>query len=379
MPRWIRTCLAFLILAILGSILCLGVWTVGIYVFGLPSLTDQVGEPSTDLPRAQEVGLGLYLYARRGALDSPAGDSGAVLELQVVPGESASEVIENLAQANVVHDANLLRLYLRYRGLDRGIEAGNYVLDGSMSIRELAASLQSASDASIIITIPEGWRREQIAASIASEVPGTSEADFLAATQSIPPGYSFSDDSPAGATLEGFLFPETYQLDPNGTADNLVERMLQTFEMRIDEPLRQAFRNQGLDVYQAVTLASIVEREAIVPEERPRIAAVFLNRLAAGMSLDADPTIQYALGQQPDGSWWKLTLTFDDLELPSPYNTYLFQGLPPGPIANPGLSSLEAVGYPADTSELYFRALCDGSGRHAFAETFEQHLQNACP
>ncbi len=379
MPRLVKTCLVLVFLGILGSILCLGVWAAGIYIFGLPSLSEQVGEPVSDLPRAQEIGLGLYLLARQQALDAPAGNQSTEIELEVLPGESAMQVIEALAEAEIVHDATLLRLYLRYRGLDRGIEAGRYRLDGGMSIRDLAASLQSASAESLTITIPEGWRREQIAAYVAVQVPGIDENEFLTASGEILPGYSFSDSAPQDSTLEGFLFPETYLVDPNGDAASLVARMLSAFEAQFDENLRSAFKNQGLSLYQAVTLASIVEREAIVPEERPRIAAVYLNRLSAGMTLDADPTIQYALGLQPDGSWWKSALSFDDLELNSSYNTYLFMGLPPGPIANPGHASLEAVGFPAETQELYFRALCDGSGRHAFAETYEGHLQNACP
>jgi len=379
MPRWIRTCLTLALLALLGGGLCLAVWAGGIYVFGLPSLNEKIGEPATDLPRLQEVALGLYLLAREAALDRPAGDHAATFELDVAPGEPASHVIEVLAQAGVVSDSNLLRLYLRFRGFDRGIEAGRYTLSGSMSMRELAAALQSANAESLQVTIPEGWRREQIAAYLAGAGAGFSEVDFLAASAQIPAGYSFAQDAPPGATLEGFLFPETYLLDPAGTAGEAIARMLTTFEARVDEPLRTAMREQGLTLYQAVTLASIVEREAVVPDERPRIAAVFLNRLANGMSLDADPTIQFALGRQPDGSWWKTGLTFDDLELDSPYNTYRYPGLPPGPIANPGYDSLFAVGFPADTQELYFRALCDGTGRHAFAETFEQHLLNACP
>jgi UPF0755 protein len=379
MPRLIKTCLVLTLIAVVASALCLGVWVVGIYVFGLPDLAEQIGEPASGLPRAQEIALGFYLLARRKALDVPAGDTGAVLDLEVMPGESAAQVIETLAQANIVDDAGLLRLYLRYRGLDRGIEAGRYSLDGAMSLRELANALQSASASSLAITIPEGWRREQIAEHLAAQIPGFSAEEFLNASAQIPPGYSFSSDAPLGASLEGFLFPETYLLDPEADAANLVSRMLETFEAQLDEPLRTAIRDQGLNLYQAVTLASIVEREAVVPDERARIAAVFLNRLAAGMTLDADPTVQYVLGKQPDGSWWKPALTFDDLQLPSAYNTYLEPGLPPGPIANPGYASLKAVGFPAETNELYFRAMCDGSGRHAFAETFEQHLQNACP
>jgi UPF0755 protein len=155
--------------------------------------------------------------------------------------------------------------------------------------------------------------------------------------------------------------------------------MLETFALRVGSDLQEGFNAQGLSVHEAVTLASIIEREAVIPEERPRIAAVFLNRLERGMKLETDPSIQYVLGLQASGSWWKTDLTQQDLQIDSPYNTYRYPGLPPGPIANPGLSALQAVAEPLETDELYFRALCDGSGRHAFARTYEEHLQNACP
>jgi UPF0755 protein len=116
----------------------------------------------------------------------------------------------------------------------------------------------------------------------------------------------------------------------------------------------------------------------VVSDERPLIAGVFLNRLVLGMKLETDPTVQYAAGQQPDGTWWKKSLTYDDLAYPSPYNTYQVNGLPPGPIANPGMDSLRAVATPEETPFIFFRARCDGSGRHLFAVTYEEHLQNAC-
>lgn len=376
MPKTVRTCLTAAFLLILGSGICIGVWAGGIYLFGLPGASETLGEPAPNLSRMQEIGLGMYLLIRKNDLASPAGSPGAAVDLTVVPGQTASHVIEALAQAGIVNNPELLRLYLRYRGLDRGIEAGNYSLDGGMTILELASSLQSASAEANIITIPEGWRREQIADYLAGALTDFNPQEFLDATASIPAAFRLS---PSMTSLEGFLFPETYHLDPSGTGADLVERMLITFDARVNDGMRQGFEAQGLTLYEAVTLASIVEREAVIAEERPHIASVFLNRLANGMSLDADPTIQYALGLQPDGSWWKAALTIDDLALDSPYNTYRIVGLPPGPIANPGLASLEAVAYPDPGDDLYFRALCDGSGRHAFAATFEEHLQNACP
>jgi UPF0755 protein len=147
----------------------------------------------------------------------------------------------------------------------------------------------------------------------------------------------------------------------------------------MDEDLLNGFERQGLSIYEAVTLASIVEKEAVVDDEKPMIASVFYNRLAQGMRLETDPTVQYALGFSEEWStWWKSPLSNADLAVESPYNTYLAFGLPPTPICNPDLGSLRAVAFPAETPYLYFRAACDGSGRHNFSITFEEHLNNAC-
>ena len=246
-----------------------------------------------------------------------------------------------------------------------------------MTIPELAEVLQSARASSSAVTIPEGWRREQIGESLSSFV-NLSPDEFFALTAQPIPGFSFSSEIPPNATLEGFLFPDTYQITPDDITLDLVLLMMANFDNQVTPDARLAFSNQGLSLFQAVTLASIVEREAVVPDERPIIASVFLNRLSAGMNLDADPTVQYALGKPQDDNWWKAPLFFEDLEIDSPYNTYRYPGLPPGPIANPGLDSLLAVAHPDTTPYLYFRAACDGSGEHLFAETFEGHLQNAC-
>jgi len=152
------------------------------------------------------------------------------------------------------------------------------------------------------------------------------------------------------------------------------------FNAHLSTDLLAGFEQQGLTLEQAVILASIVQREAMVSDEGPMIASVFYNRLAAGMKLDSDPTVQYAVGyNQSQATWWTNPLSFADLETISAYNTYQNFGLPPAPISNPGLAALQAVAAPADSPYYYFRALCDGSGKHVFAVTFEEHLQNACP
>ena len=162
------------------------------------------------------------------------------------------------------------------------------------------------------------------------------------------------------------------------TANDVVRLMVDNLEARLDPRLLAGFQASGLTPFQAVTLASIVEREAALPSERPLIASVFLNRLALEIPLQADPTVQFALGRQPDGGWWKASLTEVDLSISSRYNTYVYSGLPPGPIANPGLDSLRSVADPAETPYLFFRTDCEGSGGHVFATTFEEHLQNEC-
>ena len=182
----------------------------------------------------------------------------------------------------------------------------------------------------------------------------------------------------SGATLNGYLFPETYPIDEETTAESLVVAMLEALDESIDQVLRGRIALSSLTLHEVLTLASIVERETLLRDEMPVVASVFLNRLAVGVKLDADPTVQYAIttgsSEQPDDGWWKIDLTLDDLAFQSPYNTYLFAGVPPGPIASPGLAAIRAVLSPADTDFFYFVARGDGS--HAFAETLAEHNAN---
>ncbi|MEP7359899.1 MAG: endolytic transglycosylase MltG, partial [Anaerolineales bacterium] len=156
----------------------------------------------------------------------------------------------------------------------------------------------------------------------------------------------------------------------------IVDKMLANFEARLPDGYGQQAAAQGLTVFQAITVASLIEREAVVDEERPIIASVIYNRLAAGQRLEIDAATQYVLGQP--GLWWPRLDGLDLRAIVSPYNTYAVEGLPPGPVSNPGLSSIIAAGSPATTDYLYYRARCDGSGRHFFAATYEEHLANAC-
>ena len=188
------------------------------------------------------------------------------------------------------------------------------------------------------------------------------------------------NELPPGSGLEGFLFPSTYDFALAANAHDVVQRLLAAFDQHYQNEILPKLAATGLTLREVVILASIVEREARVPDDRPLIASAFLNRLRIGMALNADPTVQYAVAGDPASveqfGYWKLELTLADLDLPSPYNTYVHAGLPPGPIANPGLAAILAVLEPADTEFLYFVARPDGS--HVFAETFAEHQRNVC-
>jgi UPF0755 protein len=176
------------------------------------------------------------------------------------------------------------------------------------------------------------------------------------------------------------MFPGVYRLKRDIPLEAFLVTVLQQFDEQVSQDMRDAYKQRGLKLAEAVALASVVQREAIVEEEQPIIASVFYNRLADGMKLESDPTVQFALGyNKKQSTWWTNPLSSDDLQIDSPYNTYINAGLPPGPISSPGISALRAVAYPAETPYYYFRARCDGSGKHSFAQTYEEHVQNACP
>jgi UPF0755 protein len=268
--------------------------------------------------------------------------------------------------------------YLVYTGLDTRLQAGKYQLNPGMTPLEIANSLQDATPTHVTFRILPGWRIEEVADALPTSGLRIDPDTFLRAARKPSAPLRTALALPEGASLEGYLFPDAYEMARTSGLDDLLHALTTDFNLQVNAELRQAYQAQGLSLHEAVTLASIVQREAMVEDEMPTIASVFLNRLADGMKLDSDPTVQYALGFQ-DGRWWKSPLALDDLSTPSPYNTYQIGGLPPGPICSPGLPALQAVAFPAQTPYYYFRAACDGSGRHNFARSFEEHQQNACP
>lgn len=344
---------------------------------------------------ASSMMLGAYLADNAAKLDQPLDPTGEPIRFVVEPGTPAKLIGKQLLADGIIDDDLLFEAYVRENDLATKLEAGTFVLSPAMSMVQIVEELQNALAQGLVVTIPEGWRLEQTtdfltAANVFSDtIAGVSPAAEIYAQiaqsgdlgEIMKPAYAFLAERPAGASLEGYLFPDSFELDKdNPQVAMLLAGQLDSFTARV-LPAYTAARAAGattLSLHEVLTLASIVEREAVVPEERPTIAAVYLNRLANGIRLDADPTVQYAMGFQPaSGQWWKTPVTLEEYaQVISPYNTYLNAGLPPGPIANPGLSSINAVLNPAQNDYIYFVALPDGSGAHVFAATYAEHLQN---
>jgi UPF0755 protein len=312
---------------------------------------------------------------------APVDPSDATKEtVTIPPGSTASDIGADLAQRGLVRSPLFFRMAADQAGVGSNLAAGNYELSKSMSTPEIVQVLAKGEvKRGLVATIPEGWRSEQIADRLQATGFAPRE-DFLKAVSS-PQSVAGSDTLPQPGVprLEGYLFPETYEVPQEVSGTRAAELMVRMFSQRMGDALRTPSESR-LSPQQVITLASIVEREAKVPSERATIASVYLNRLAQNMPLQADPTVQYAVATR-DGSaasaydYWR-PLTPDDLDISSPYNTYVRTGLPPGPICNPGEASIQAVLQPAQTDYLYFVAQTDGSGTHLFARTLDEHNAN---
>jgi len=305
--------------------------------------------------------------------------TGSEGRFEIGQGESVSMVCLRLEQEGFIDDAELMRTYLVYSGLDRYVQAGQFKLSSAMSPMQIAGEMLDATPRDAVITVLPGWRIEEIAQNVAGSGLQISAEEFIKLAYAPTPQLVGLLPVEDVSSLEGYLFPGIYEMPRETRLEALLGELLTAFSKNVDQTLMDGFTRQGLSIQQAVTLASIVEKEAVVEAEKPMIASVFYNRIAMGMRLETDPTVQYALGfQAANQSWWKSPLSSADLAVNSPYNTYIVNGLPPTAICSPDLGSLQAVAFPADTPYFYFRAACDGSGRHNFAITFEEHLENAC-
>ena len=377
MPKRNKGIRVFSIILILLLIVGLGI--LGVYYMMVRSVRAEFGEPAGNLSLTHRIIFSIELFVNRELLLSPQALPGIEQNFIINQGESVGMICIRLEKAGLIPNAELMRTYLVYTGLDRTLQSGQFVLTTSMSPVQIATELLDATPKDAVVTILPGWRIEEIAANVAGSGLSISADAFIQAAYSPSQEHLTLLPIDTLGSLEGFLFPGTYVLPRESILDDVLTAILSNFSSQIDATLLDGFERQDFSLLEAVILASIIEKEAVVSEEKPLIASVFFNRLAYGMRLETDPTVQYALGfNQETQSWWKAPLFISDLSIESPYNTYQNFGLPPGPICNPDLGSLRAVAFPAETPYFYFRAACDDSGRHHFAITFEEHLNNSC-
>ncbi len=299
-------------------------------------------------------------------------------DFTVTQGETLSDVATRLQDQGIIRSAAIFRAEVRFKGIDPNIQPGTYHLTSSMSTEELVDAMRKAPEkpqASVLFK--EGWRLEEDAQAIDS-TKVLKASDYLAATgdaSAYKAQYPFLADAPKGATLNGFLFPDTYKFEVPASPADVVNRQLTRFSQQVTPEMIAKAKASGHSLWDVLIIASIVEREAQVASERPMIAGAYWNRIKVGEGLFADPTVQYALGfDTTTKTWWRV-LSTDDLKTPSPYNTYRVKGLPPGPICNPGLSSINGAINP-EGDYLYFLAKGDGTGTHVFAKTLEEHNAN---
>ncbi|MFN7210300.1 MAG: endolytic transglycosylase MltG [Aggregatilineales bacterium] len=371
---------------LLGSALCIG----------LMSILLAVAASSAHLNPLEALLLRLRLTVRSAELSRPLGGDDGVVCFSVARGMDASQIAQQLAAQGFALDPELFRAYVRYFNIDARLQAGTFSLRRSLTLPQLAERLTDANLDTVRFRTLEGWRLEEIAAAIdrtsGLAFTGTDFMALVGAGAGSQGGaieaFAARVGLPTGRSLEGFLFPDTYILPACEGAASLVEHMLANFDARVTPQMRAAALANGLTFYEAITLASIVQREAIFDDERPRIAGVYLNRLRNSKrtspdpniptTLDADPTVQYALGNARNPETWWARLTPEDYRsVQSPYNTYLYRGLPPSPICSPGLASIAAALYPEQTDYAYFRACPTSGGRHIFSRTLSEHAR-AC-
>lgn len=292
---------------------------------------------------------------------------------------ATTDVAKQLSDAGLINSELYFKTVLRLTSRD--IKPATYTLRHGMSTRtivDLITTEKSKAKTNVKdlkLTIPEGWRTTQIAEELDKIGYAPGGAAFLEAVKTFKgDGFDFLKDRPDSTSLEGYLFPDTYTFASDAAPADIIQQMLQNFDGKFDKDMRARAAKMNLSVGQVLIFASLIEREAKVGSERPIIADVYLNRYVQGMRLEADPTVQYVLGKP--GKWWEAPTAADLENTDSPYNTYKVDGLPPGPICNPGRPSILAVLQPAGTANLFFVAKQDGSGSHAFAENIDQQTAN---
>lgn len=297
---------------------------------------------------------------------------GKEINFTVKKGETAKEIIGRLKKEGMIKSKLFFELYVYFKKLENKFRAGEYKLRFGTGVRELAKILTSGGGlAETEITIIEGWGIKDIGLYLEKEGL-MAKNDFLAAAKNIGPQWlekhDFLKDKPSEADLEGYLFPDTYRIFKDEDAVQIIKKMLDNFNRKLDIGLKEEIKKQGKSIFEILTMASLIEKESREDKDRKIVADIFYKRLKAGQPLESCATINYILGKN------KRRLSFEDTRIKSSYNTYLNLGLPPGPICNPSLSAIKAAVYPQETDYWYFLSPDDGS--IIYSKTFEEHNKN---
>ncbi len=300
--------------------------------------------------------LGLILYGWWGSQLDPVSSDTSEQSFVITKGQGLNEIADNLKNKDLIRSTSSFKNYAKQNGLDAKVQPGTFKLSPSMSSQEIAIAITN-QPLDNWVTLLEGWRVEEMAEKLNQQGLAQS-AEFIKKAK------------------EGYMFPDTYLIPKDYSVDQIVDLLRSTFEQKFTPELRKKIRAQGLTEEQGIILASIVEREARSSEVRRQVASILLKRFKIDMGLNADATIQYALGYQPEEkTWWKKRILYEDLEIESPFNTYIHVGLPPKPIANPSLSSIEAVA-DADAKTPYLYYFHDSKGNSYYGRTLEEHNEN---
>ena len=346
-----------------------------LFFFYIPSsIKASFGDPGKNVPFSRYTLISTKLFIRSHLQQESVTINRQEKTFIAKSGRTAAEIALDLENEGFISQAEDILLYWEYKGLDRFVRDGVYLIEPNLSYQLLGDRLASGETGYTTFAFLPGWRKEEIDALLFQSglIDTRLNLDLNLST-------CRSEIKDGNISIEGFLFPDRYQIPDSTAAQAIYCLFVERFFSIIPENYSSLITGQGLDLFEAVTLASIVEKEMVDITEAARIAGVFYNRLSIGMPLQSDPTVQYATASRAGGpDWWNIDITQEDLQIDSPYNTYQVVGLPPAPICNPGLTALMAVASPEVHDFYYFRAACDNSGKHVFSETYEQHLAAGC-
>jgi UPF0755 protein len=318
------------------------------------------------------VGIAGLIYIQNG-IDTPYNiQNNSKKEFVIQSGESVQRIADNLERENLIKKADFFKFYVWKEKLSNKLQAGNYEISSAMAIPEIVDLFIGGKIKSdeIKITIPEGFLNKEIDERLASNnlIQKSEFIKFDKNNNLDLSKYEFLKDKPENAGLQGYYFPDTYIYYKESTIENIAKKMLDNFDQKLSQDLREEIKNQNKSIFEIIIMASIIEKEAGLVEDMGKVASVFQNRLNIGKALESDATINYITESGRTRS------TYDDLQIDSPYNTYKYSGLPPTPISNPGINAIKAAIYPEKTDYFYF--LTKGDKETVFSKTYDEHLKN---